>query len=253
MDVDKIICSDALKLDKLIPKNSVDLTIIIPPYHSVDTKPSKHINLIKKILKQTAKVTKIGGICCLVVSDDINVKQGAMDVTQTLAFYEAKDDPHIRKKWVFDDEIKWIKSPKAATMSSDFAGLDLVSFDETPFSSIELFVRSNSGTCEELNISKRINKLKISQSKKKELNNSFWYIQPRSERGFKDYFPKELIIRLIMLFSEKGDVILDPFSGHGITAVAAKTLSRHYLCFEKDLNKVKLAKKRIKSSNRYTK
>jgi len=250
MTYDQIICGDALNLTKLIPRNTVDLAIINLPY-KISGKPAKHIDFVKDILKQIAKVTKIGGICCLIITNDIDAKREAVDMTQTRAFFEAKIDPYLRRRWVFDDEIIWNKSPRKTRPSSDFWGIEMVSFDEIPFSSIELFVRSDSESYEELNIPKRIRSLKISQAKKTEMLNSFWYIQPRSEKGFKDLLPKELIIRLIMLFSKKDDIILDPFAGHGITAIAAKTLNRHYFCIEKDSKKVTLINKRLNVTNKH--
>lgn len=45
-------------------------------------------------------------------------------------------------------------------------------------------------------------------------------------------FPKELAARVIKLFSDPGDIVLDPFMGSGTTAIAAIEFDRHFIGFE---------------------
>ena len=45
-------------------------------------------------------------------------------------------------------------------------------------------------------------------------------------------FPPELPLRLINLYSFKGDVVLDPFMGSGTTAEAAVGAGRRYVGYE---------------------
>ena len=46
--------------------------------------------------------------------------------------------------------------------------------------------------------------------------------------------PVMAILPLVMAYSEKGDIVLDPFAGSGTTAVAARTLGRCYIGIEID-------------------
>ena len=62
-----------------------------------------------------------------------------------------------------------------------------------------------------------------------------WSIAP--ERRMKEFdhpamFPEELALRLLKLFSYRGDVILDPFSGAGTTAFVARQLGRQFVAFD---------------------
>lgn len=57
--------------------------------------------------------------------------------------------------------------------------------------------------------------------------------------------PEEMLRRIIVASSKKGDLILDPFLGSGTTAVIAKRLKRNWIGIEKSLKYVKAAKKRI--------
>ncbi|MFC3848367.1 DNA-methyltransferase [Helicobacter baculiformis] len=46
--------------------------------------------------------------------------------------------------------------------------------------------------------------------------------------------PLHLLERILLMSTEAGDVILDPFLGTGTTAIAAKRLQRNFIGFEKD-------------------
>jgi DNA modification methylase len=45
-------------------------------------------------------------------------------------------------------------------------------------------------------------------------------------------FPLDLPLRLILLYTNIGDTVLDPFMGSGTTALAAKMTQRHYIGYE---------------------
>lgn len=57
--------------------------------------------------------------------------------------------------------------------------------------------------------------------------------------------PEEMLKRIIIASSNKGDVILDPFLGSGTTAVIAKKLGRKWIGIEKEKKYVNIAMKRI--------
>ena len=58
-------------------------------------------------------------------------------------------------------------------------------------------------------------------------------------------FPADLPKWFVKLFTEQGDVILDPFIGSGTTAIAALELGRHYIGIEKLEQYHKLALERV--------
>lgn len=61
-------------------------------------------------------------------------------------------------------------------------------------------------------------------------------------------FPIELPKRLITLFTEPDEIVLDPFMGSGTTALAALDLGRRYIGIDKEEKYVALAKKNIKEA-----
>ncbi len=59
-------------------------------------------------------------------------------------------------------------------------------------------------------------------------------------------FPLELAARVIRLYTDENDIVLDPFIGSGTTAVAAIRHNRRYIGFEKVDRYVSLAKSNIR-------
>jgi len=64
--------------------------------------------------------------------------------------------------------------------------------------------------------------------------------------GHASTFPVALPEWFIKLFTEEGDLVLDPFNGSGTTCVAAKRLGRRYLGIDTSEEFVALAIERLK-------
>jgi site-specific DNA-methyltransferase (adenine-specific) len=57
--------------------------------------------------------------------------------------------------------------------------------------------------------------------------------------------PIHLLERIILMSTDEGDIVLDPFSGTGTTAISAKRLGRNYIGFELDKQYVEIAKSKL--------
>jgi site-specific DNA-methyltransferase (adenine-specific) len=57
--------------------------------------------------------------------------------------------------------------------------------------------------------------------------------------------PIHLLERVILMSTDEGDIVLDPFLGTGTTALAAKRLGRNYIGFELDQDYVSLSKNKL--------
>ena len=66
-----------------------------------------------------------------------------------------------------------------------------------------------------------------------------------SNKNHSATFPIALPAWFIKLFTQPGDVVLDPFIGSGTTAVAAAQLGRVYVGMEQDANYVAIAQERL--------
>jgi DNA modification methylase len=68
------------------------------------------------------------------------------------------------------------------------------------------------------------------------------------DEGFIDHptpKPKTFLAETIEMFSDEGDIVLDPFIGSGSTALACIMTNRNYIGFEIEEKYVKLALERI--------
>lgn len=79
--------------------------------------------------------------------------------------------------------------------------------------------------------------------------NNWWYFVPRKYEGSSIHpaaFPSEIARDHIISWSDKGDVVLDPFMGSGTTAVEAVKLGREFIGFDISQNYIDGANERLK-------
>jgi site-specific DNA-methyltransferase (adenine-specific) len=65
--------------------------------------------------------------------------------------------------------------------------------------------------------------------------------------------PIHLLERLILMTTDEGDIVLDPFAGTGTTAIAARRLGRKYIGFEMDADYVAIAENKLKTDYYHSK
>lgn len=62
--------------------------------------------------------------------------------------------------------------------------------------------------------------------------------------------PLDLMLRLVELFTDEGDTVLDPFCGSGTTGVACLRLGRRFIGIEKDATYAQVARERLEAEER---
>ena len=82
-----------------------------------------------------------------------------------------------------------------------------------------------------------------------EATTDVWELPTESAKrvGHPAPFPVELPLRLIELYTYRGDVVLDPFIGSGSTAVAAVRTERNFVGYDTDPTYVELARERVEA------
>ena len=78
-----------------------------------------------------------------------------------------------------------------------------------------------------------------------EFRSEVWNIFAKPMKEHPAPFPVELAKNAILLTTNPGDLVLDPFMGSGTTAVACKELNRHYIGFEISADYCSLAGRRL--------
>ncbi len=92
-----------------------------------------------------------------------------------------------------------------------------------------------------------IDRRKISSEDWKEWGSrAVWYIDSvRKNDDHEAKFPLRLAERVVRLYPDPDETVLDPFTGSGTTAVAAVLHDRHYIGFEKERKYVLLAQQNV--------
>jgi modification methylase len=72
-----------------------------------------------------------------------------------------------------------------------------------------------------------------------------WAITPERQQGHPAPFPEQLVENCVLLTTQPGDVIYDPFAGSGTTLVVAKRLNRNSIGTEIDSKYITLAEARL--------
>ncbi|MEW5721138.1 MAG: site-specific DNA-methyltransferase, partial [Chloroflexota bacterium] len=73
-------------------------------------------------------------------------------------------------------------------------------------------------------------------------------LSKKRDRNASDHpapFPIDLPMRLMLIYTNIGDIVLDPFMGSGTTALAAKLTHRHFIGYEISQKYCQIAEERL--------
>jgi DNA modification methylase len=82
---------------------------------------------------------------------------------------------------------------------------------------------------------------------------NLWRLNPDTSNEHPAPFPEGLAERVVRYYSMVGDLVLDPFSGSGTTAVACKRLGRRWLGFDTSEDYCEMARARLERTHRFLK
>ena len=226
--INKIICDNCSEIIKEIPDKSIDLILTDPPY-GIGYAIWDILNLLwikecKRILKED------GAIIHFAWWSNVN------KVKYELEKY------FILKNWIIWDRIKG-RGMRCNLIPTREDILWFTYSDNYCFNKISSTIKKKTGGFGQKN-----------KDEYRKLSNVWTDIPPivpwsKERVKHPTQKPIKLIERIIQIFSNSNDLILDPFLGSGTTAVACQNLNRNFIGIEINLDYCKVAEERLKNEN----
>lgn len=252
LETNKIYCGDNLEIIKRLDDCTIDLTVTSPPYDNLREYNGYSWNF-EALAQQLYRVTKEGGVVVWVVGDaTINGSETGTSFRQALYFMECGFNLHdtmiyqkrglpneSHKRYRQDFEYMFILSKSSPKTFNPI--LHKKKYDDKR--KTKAMNRDKDGN---------FNKAKMNPHEMTKEGNVFFYVAAGGV-GQTDSiayqhpatFPEKLAEDQIISWSNKGDLILDPFMGSGTTAKMALKNERDFIGFEISQEYVDIANKRI--------
>ena len=252
--INKIICGDCLEVMKDIPDNSVDLVVTSPPYDNLREYNGNYNFDFDGIVKELLRVVKNGGVVVWVVGDSVNNgSETGTSFRQALFFKELGFNLHDTMIYQKDT----IPFPEVNRYEQGFEFMFVFSKNKPKtFNPIKVKTKGykpskSSTTRQEDGTTAR---LKYEQGKPFRKRFNVWsygvgYLKSTQDKiafNHPAIFPDNLAQDHIISWSNKNDLILDPFLGSGTTAVVCKKLNRKFIGIEINPEYCKIAEERLK-------
>lgn len=257
LDVDKVEVADCIEfLEGLLPKyehGAFDLVFADPPYnlsklysnYSDTQAAEKYVAWCDRWLELCARLLKAGGSLFA-----LNIPRWALSHARTLD-----------KQLQFRHWIVWhaLAEPRGKLLPAHYALLHYtkdgapVVFNYSDFPQEGMVSQPDSPEyC--LRASCIKTRKSLGNDKKVPLTDIWFDIHRIKHKRDRDYhpcqLPEKLLERIILLSSNPGQVVFDPFCGVGTTAIVAKRLGRHYITTDIDPTYVRITENKIEQMER---
>lgn len=247
----RIVIGDSRDMS-LVESSSVDFVVTSPPYWNVISfnhpkdigsivDRSKFFEELGKVWSECYRVLKPGGHLAVNFADSYMLSGKIECIVPDML----KSMP---KEFVLQNRLIWRKYE---------SGAGIVRFPLVDYKNVA------SGAVEPMNLmnweyvfvwkkpGRRDWKFELSRSEWVEYCDGVWYIDASAEAGASEVipggavFPVELPKRLIRTYTQKGDVVLDPFGGTGTTMLAAFQTRRSCWLYEVRAEMLPIIKKKV--------
>lgn len=249
--INKIHNMDCVEGLRMLPDNSIDLTVTSPPYDNLRTYNGFEWDF-ETTAEELFRVTKQGGIVVWIVNDaTIDGSETGTSFKQALFFKECGFNLHDTMIWhkisKFQHSCRYIPSfeymfvfskgkPKTTNIIQDrknkYGGQKLHSTERMPDGSMRVASCTKMGR-------------RIKEYGSRE---NIWDIPSERSKITKNHpatFPIQLVKDHIITWSNEGETVLDCFMGSGTTAVACVKNNRNYIGFELSKEYCEIAESRI--------
>ena len=227
-------CGDYLDVIKKIPDKTIDLIVTDPPYlHIKGGCKSKKLNVGCRDAnsKVVSEMSDFGKSQIYTFLDNVKCK---MKKVNMYVFASKLQLPYYLN-WALENKLQfdvlfWYKNTTRMISTKFYS------------SNVEYIVRIYANGCALRSITKENGKADSELYQK-----FFIYDSPnKSKKLCETQKPLAMIERIIMLSSDEGDIVLDPFMGSGTMGVACRNLRRSFIGIDNEPNICEVARDRIK-------
>jgi site-specific DNA-methyltransferase (adenine-specific) len=225
----KILVGDSGVVLRDIPDNSIDMIVTSPPYlnqrdYSQYPTADDYLTFIYDIIKECNRILKPGSVICWNIGDDRTID---LPSNTSILFEDAG------MKYI--DTIIWMKPGQLGARGAHIVTHKMY---YPYFKHEHIFIYSKG------NMSKHIDDDMVDECRK--FNTNLWQMNTDStDIDHPAKFPVELPSRCIKAYTNRGDIVLDPFGGSATTAIACIELGRKYVMIERDQEYVNIGQQRI--------
>lgn len=243
-------------------KDSVALTVTSPPYwnaidydqHTKDAKEwfrtrkgepyEEYLEFISRCFAEVFRVTKPSGFCVVVVGTVLLRRKHYPFPFHLVARMEDLG-------WQFHEHITWYKVTGGVKRARVLIQKPYPGYFYPNMMTEHILIFRKPGEkpvyADRDVKQKQRNRIAIDELFKKEIANNIWHIAPVPPNQMKHPcpFPEEIPFRLILLYSYRGDLVLDPFMGIGTTPKVALALGRRAAGYEIKKEYIEEARRRI--------
>lgn len=249
--------NDCLQIMKTLPVESVDMCLTSPPYDKLRTYNDTldwSFDIFKNVAECLFRIVKKGGVIVWIVNDStIKRSETGSSFKQALYFKEIGFNLHDTMIWKKDSCL----FPEKTRYYPIFEYMFILTKGKIKtFNPIKDRVNKWSGVEKNQREYDKRGSRVIKREQKytiPEMGSRYniWEIPTGCGKTSKQkiehpaMFPEKLARDHILSWSNKGDLVLDPFMGAGTTGYVCKTLNRKFIGIEKEENYFNIAKQRI--------
>jgi len=250
--INKIICGDCLEVMKGIPENSIDMILTSPPYDNLRDYKGYSFDF-ENTAKEIFRIIKNGCVVVWVVGDaTIDGSETGTSFKQALYFKEIGFNLH--------DTMIYQKNSFPFPPSNRYFNVFEYMFifskgtpNTTNLIKVKTIGKKHKSSTQR-NADGSCSDMKYEMGKDERVKDNVWiydvgYGKSSSDKSVFQHpatFPEKLAKEHILSWSNESNIILDPFSGSGTTALACKNLGRKFIGIEISPKYCKIAEERLR-------
>ena len=255
IELNKIYCESNSETMSRMENNFIDLTITSPPYDELRDYKGYSFDF-KTLAKELFRVTKEGGVVVWNVADaTINGSETGTSFRQALYFKDVGFNLHDTMVWIKPNPMPVSETQKRYSSAFEYMFILSKGSPKTfnPIKEKSLNHGKTSGTSisgvrnKDGSLGKKDVKIKKSILEEKIISNVFSFASAYSKESVfhPAPFPDNMAKKHLITWSNKNDLVYDPFMGSGTTAKCAIDYGRNWIGSEISKEYCVLANKRL--------